>query len=104
MPAEVIVAGIAMGFATSIFGTIWPELYGTKHLGAIRSVAVSGIVFSSACGTGVTGRLIDFKFGFESQLVCMAIWCACSAGSLFFVSGRMLRRLEADDQVAWFLS
>lgn len=96
--------GIAMGFATSIFGTIWPELYGTKHLGAIRSVAVSGIVFSSACGTGVTGRLIDFKFGFESQLVCMAIWCACSAGSLFFVSGRMLRRLEADDQVAWFLS
>ncbi len=89
--------GIAMGFAASIFGTVWPELYGTKHLGSIRSVAVSGIVFSSACGTGVTGWLIDIGFGFESQLVFMAAWCVYSAGSLFFVSGRMLQRLKTAD-------
>ena len=89
--------GIAMGFAASIFGTVWPELYGTKHLGSIRSVAVSGIVFSSACGTGVTGWLIDAGFGFESQLICMAAWCMYSAGSLFFVSGRMIRRLKKAD-------
>ena len=89
--------GIAMGFAASIFGTVWPELYGTKHLGAIRSVAVSGIVFSSACGSGVTGLLIDAEFGFESQLVVMAAWSMLSAGSLFFVSGRMLQRLKTAD-------
>ncbi len=92
--------GIAMGFATSIFGTVWPELYGTKHLGAIRSVAVTGIVFSSACGTGVTGWLIDTEFGFESQLVLMAAWCVYSAASLFFVSGRMLRRLRTTGELA----
>ena len=84
--------GISMGFANSIFGTVWPELYGTKHLGAIRSVAVSGVVFSSACGSGVTGWLIDAGFGFESQLILMAAWCTFSAGSLYFVSGRMWQR------------
>ena len=85
--------GTAMGFANSIFGTVWPELYGTKHLGAIRSIAVSGVVFSSACGSGVTGWLIDAGIGFETQLIYMALWCIFSAGSLFFVSGRMLQRL-----------
>ena len=86
--------GFALGFANSIFGTLWPELYGTKHLGAIRSVAVSGVVFSSACGTGVTGWLIDKGFGFESQLVLMAMWSVSSAALLFVVSGRMLGRLN----------
>jgi len=89
--------GVAMGFATSIFGTVWPELYGTKHLGAIRSIAVSGIVFSSACGSGVTGWLIDLQIGFESQLVFMALWCVLSAGTLFVVSSRMLQRTANGD-------
>lgn len=86
--------GIAMGFANSIFGTVWPELYGTNHLGAIRSVAVSGVVFASACGSGVTGWLIDWKIGFESQLIFMALWCMFSAALLFVISGRMLSRLQ----------
>ena len=94
-PAMILI-GTAMGFATSIFGTLWPEVYGTKHLGAVRSVAVSGIVLFSACGSGVTGMLIDAGFGFETQLVCMAVWCAISAMSLKFVSTRMLERLTND--------
>lgn len=86
--------GLAMGFANSIFGTVWPELYGVKHLGAIRSIAVSGVVFASACGSGVTGSLIDAGIGFESQLIVMACWCILSAGTLFVVSSRMLQRME----------
>jgi MFS family permease len=88
--------GIAMGFATSVFGTVWPELYGTKHLGAIRSIAVAGVVFSSACGSGVTGWLIDAELGFESQLILMAIWCAASTITLLYVSAKMLKRRETE--------
>ena len=84
--------GISLGFAKSIFGTVWPELYGTKHLGSVRAIAVTGVVFASACGSGVTGWLIDWKIGFESQLVFMALWCVFSTGTLFVVSDRMLRR------------
>ena len=84
--------GISLGFAKSIFGTVWPELYGTKHLGSVRAIAVTGGVFASACGSGVTGWLIDWKIGFESQLVFMAPWCVFSTGTLFVVSDRMLRR------------
>lgn len=85
--------GVSMGFANSIFGTLWPEVYGTKHLGSVRSIAVSGIVFSSACGSGATGLLIDRSIGFETQLAMMAIWCLCSAISLKIVSSKLLYRM-----------
>ncbi|QEG20856.1 MFS transporter [Mariniblastus fucicola] len=85
--------GIGMGFASSMTGTVWPELYGTKHLGSILSLVVSGIVFSSACGSGLTGVLLDAGIGFESQLAFLAAFSLLSAVMMFVVSGRMRQRL-----------
>lgn len=87
-----VLIGVAMGGANSIFGTVWPELYGIANLGSIRLIAMSGIVFASACGSEVTGLLIDLEIGFETQLVSMAVWCALSTGSLFLISQRMHQR------------
>lgn len=93
-PAMALI-GVAMGGANSIFGTVWPELYGVTHLGSIRSIAVSGIVFASACGSGVTGALIDGGLGFETQLLLMGGWCLVSTILLWFVSGQMhVRRMS----------
>ncbi|MFC1231392.1 hypothetical protein [Streptomyces sp. Sce081] len=36
----------------SLFGTVWPEVYGTRHLGAVRSPVVAVLVFASALGPG----------------------------------------------------
>lgn len=63
--------GVSFGMYSALFGTIWPELYGTRHLGAIRSVVFAAVVFSSALGPGITGWLIDIGVGFESQLLVM---------------------------------
>ena len=41
-------AGISTGGAMAVGGLLWPELYGTKHLGAIRSLSVSLMVFATA--------------------------------------------------------
>ncbi len=83
-PAMFLLA-LAMGFSNSVFGTLWPEVYGTKHLGAIRALAFSGIVFASACGSGVTGWLLDAGVSFEAQLCLMAIWCAVGSAVLVVV-------------------
>jgi len=85
---------MSMGCSNSVFGTLWPEIYGTKHLGAIRAVAFSGVVFASACGTGVTGWLLDSGIGFEKQLLVMAIWCGLGAGLLMVVARALLARAE----------
>lgn len=70
---------ISYGFSSAIFGTIWPETYGTAHLGSIRAVAVAAMVFASAIGPGVTGWCIDRGIGFDFQLLVMAGYCLFAA-------------------------
>lgn len=52
-------AGISTGGAMAVGGLLWPELYGTKHLGAIRSLSVSLMVFATALAPVTFGWLID---------------------------------------------
>jgi len=67
-----VLLGLSHGVYTTLAGTFWPEFYGTRHLGAIRSVATSVMVFSSAVGPGLTGLLIDQGIIFEDQLIPIA--------------------------------
>ena len=36
--------GFSNGLSTTLFGAVWPEIYGLKHLGAIRALAFSAMV------------------------------------------------------------
>jgi len=90
----VVFIGVAMGFANSTFGAIWPELYGVTHLGTIRSVAVAALVFSSALGPGVTGWLIDCQVGFDSQLIGMGVCCVVVTGLMIWLAKRLGNRLS----------
>lgn len=56
-------AGISTGGAMAVGGLLWPELYGTKHLGAIRSLSVSLMVFATALAPVTFGWLIDAGLG-----------------------------------------
>jgi MFS family permease len=51
--------GIGQGTAVALLGALWPELYGTRHIGAIRGTAVSTMVFATGLGPGLTGGLLD---------------------------------------------
>jgi len=70
-----LLLGCSYGISSSVFGAIWPEIYGTRHLGAVRSLVFAAMVCSSALGPGLTGWLIDHGVGFETQLLAMAIYC-----------------------------
>lgn len=52
-------AGISLGFIGAAGGAIWPERYGVRHIGAIRSVAQSSMVFSTALSPILVGLLLD---------------------------------------------
>jgi len=86
--------GTSYGVSSAVFGAIWPEVYGTRHLGAIRSVVSAVMVFASALGPGMTGWLIDQGIGFEWQLIFMAAFCLATMLVLFRVvktlDGRLL--------------
>lgn len=70
-----VLLGVSYGFTATLFGAVWPEIYGTAHLGAIRAVVVAAMVFSTALGPGLTGGLIDAGTPLTVQLVGMSVWC-----------------------------
>ena len=84
--------GVSYGFSSTISGAIWPELYGTRHLGAIRSVVISTMVLATAMGPGITGLLIDAGVPFSLQLAGMG---AYSLGASI-VMLLLARRLSAE--------
>lgn len=57
--ALMVLLGMSNGTAVAVFGSLWPELYGTRHLGAIRSALVAMLVLMSAATPPLMGVLID---------------------------------------------
>ncbi len=58
-----ILMGSCFGTTFTLSGAIWPELYGTKNLGAIKSIIKVIMVFCSAISPWVFGLLFDAGFG-----------------------------------------
>ncbi len=78
--------GISNGFNSTLVGAFWPEVYGTRHIGAIRSVAFSVMVFASAAGPGLVGWLIDRGIAFDLQVAAMGAVCLVLTAILTLVS------------------
>jgi len=88
--------GLCYGLYGAIFGAVWSEVYGIRHLGAIRSVVFAGMVLSSALGPGLTGWLIDIGVGFEQQLKVMGIVCLFGVAMLLPVSKELHQHVVAN--------
>ena len=88
-----ILHGISNGISNTLFGAIWPEVYGTRHLGAVRSIIMAAMVIASALGPGATGWLIDEGIGFDTQLIAMGVYCFVTAVLMFIVSQALLQRI-----------
>lgn len=86
--------GASYGISSALFGALWPEVYGTRHLGAVRSVVTAMMVFFTAAGPGLTGALIDWGVPFPVQLQVIGGWCFAVALLMIPVSQRLRARRE----------
>ena len=78
--------GLMQGLGATVSGAFWPEFFGTKHLGSVRSVATSLMVFATALGPMGSGILIDKGFGLEGQYILMSIATIFACGGMLAVS------------------
>jgi len=85
--------GVSYGFTATLLGALWPEVYGARHLGSIRSVIVASMVLATAMGPGLTGLLIDLGINLPDQLIFMAVWCVLASVCLWFAARAVQRRL-----------
>ncbi|RFC65062.1 MFS transporter [Fulvimarina endophytica] len=82
--------GISTGLSSTLVGSLWPELYGAAHLGAIRSMVLSAAVLFTAIGPGLTGFLIDMEVPYEAQLAAMGIYSAVAAIAMLNLSRKIV--------------
>ncbi|MFD2646752.1 MFS transporter [Devosia albogilva] len=95
MPAVFVGIGLTQGMMNPVVGALWVELYGTAHIGAIRSLATAALVAASALGPGIAGFFIDSGVPITVQTFGYAGYCI--AGSLAYLAlrGAMARRAAA---------
>jgi MFS family permease len=84
--------GISYGLSSTLFGALWPEIYGSRYLGSIRSVVVALMVFATAMGPGVTGFLIDYGVSYPLQIAVMGLYSFCMCIVMLMVSRRIIQR------------
>ncbi|MEW9920516.1 MFS transporter [Marimonas sp. MJW-29] len=75
-----VIFGVGQGLQATGVSTFWAEYYGTRHIGAIKSVAAALMVFGSAIGPGVTGWLIDLGIDFPDQMLPISVYYVIAAG------------------------
>lgn len=57
-----VLTGAGTGVTHTLISAFWPEVYGKRHLGAIRALATALMVFSSAASPVALGVLFDLGF------------------------------------------
>ena len=77
--------GINTGIYFTAISALWAELYGAKHLGAIKSLAGSFGVFASALGPVTIGALLDYGLSFEQ--ICLVFALFCTVATVMLIAG-----------------
>jgi len=97
IPMFLMILAMGTGMTPSVVGALWAEMYGTTHIGAVRSLAIAGMVFASAAGPGISGAFIDAGINLETQSWFNAAYCfAISALYLVLQPKLSLRKLQLD--------
>jgi len=89
-----VLLGISYGISSTLFGALWPEVYGLANLGGVRSITVSAAVLATAAGPGLTGTLIDRGMSLPEQMMFFGIYCLLAAGAMTMASVSLQRRLR----------
>ncbi|MBB3060989.1 MFS transporter [Microbulbifer rhizosphaerae] len=71
--------GITQAGTGTAGGALWPERYGSRHLGAIRSVSQAAMVLATAVSPLVAGVLLDRGIGVEALASLLAALVLLSA-------------------------
>ncbi|MDU8910922.1 MFS transporter [Aestuariicoccus sp. MJ-SS9] len=72
--AGLVCLAITTGANSTLPNAFWAEFFGTRHLGAIKAMAMAVMVLGSAIGPGMTGVLIDAGLGIETQFLGIAAY------------------------------
>ncbi|GAB5433986.1 MAG: MFS transporter [Epibacterium sp.] len=74
MAAGFLAMALSVGAHAVLPSSFWAEAYGTRYIGAIKSLVMAVMVFGTAIGPGLTGALIDLGIDFDAQGYGIAVY------------------------------
>ena len=88
----IVLMGVAGGGQATLPSACWAEFFGTRSLGAIKSMVTSVLVLGSALGPGISGALIGRGIAMPDQLgVFAALFVIFSALMVLPIARARLR-------------
>jgi MFS family permease len=79
-----LLMGVSSGLYFTGLSALWAELYGARHLGAIKSMTNAIMVFASALGPALVGTLLQWQISFAVISIMMAAFCVVATGLLVY--------------------
>lgn len=92
IPAFFLLSGLTNGANGTVMNAMWAELYGTRHLGAVRAIATSAMVLSSAVGPGIVGFFVDAGVSIGQQAPFFSAYCLGASLVFFILQSQLGRR------------
>ncbi|MCS3904073.1 MFS family permease [Methylohalomonas lacus] len=77
--AQLGLTGVSLGLVSIAGGALWPERYGVRHLGAIRSLAQTAMIFATAAAPILLGVMLDRGVSIAALAVALALATALAA-------------------------
>jgi len=69
-----VLTGITVGFQSTVTAPFWSEMYGNRHLGSIKSLGTSVMVFCTALSPVIIGWSIDKGISMDTLAMAGAIY------------------------------
>ncbi len=73
--------GVSIGVYSTLSSPFYAEMYGTLHLGSIKSLTTSAMVFATAITPVAMGWLIDAGVSMESMALAAALYTLLASGA-----------------------
>jgi MFS family permease len=84
--------GITVGFQSTAVAPFWSEMYGTRHLGAIKSLGAAVMVFCTALSPIVIGWQIDLGVSMETLAFASAAYIFLTSALAWHACRRRARQ------------
>ncbi len=96
IPVFMVMMGVSAGLAQVMFGAVWAELFGVKHLGAIRALAQAAMVFSSGLAPAAMGLAMDRGASIETISLSCALYCIGASALVLVAPAPRKEALESE--------
>ncbi len=87
-----VLLAVSVGIYSTLSSPFFSEMYGSLHLGSIKSVTTAAMVFSSAIAPVLMGWLIDRSVSMEAMAIGSAVYVLLASAMAWWASRLKLKR------------